>query len=145
VLQPPLLLLLAKTECARLVCSDDRSDASFDDSKWSGCRKADEFSTSPYKITWQPMPAIRALEMNAPLSITPIKYETGETSYVFKFPQNAAGWAKLSVHGCKAGTAITMFFSENLCGYGPTRWSPSCVAAGKPFGSVDQRNYHGDW
>ena len=38
-----------------------------------------------------------------------------------------------------------MFFSENLCGYGPTRWSDSCVGPHKPFGSVDQRNYHGDW
>jgi hypothetical protein len=37
---------------------------------------------------------------------------------------------------------ITMVFSENLCGYGTTRWSGSCVGVGHPFGSVDQRNYH---
>ena len=36
------------------------------------------------------------------------------TVHVFKFPQNAAGWARLTVTDCPVNTTITMYFAENL-------------------------------
>ena len=66
------------------------------------------------------------------------------TVHVFKFPQNAAGWARLTVTDCPVNTTITMYFAENLCGYGTTRWSPRCPRGQAPgggvTGTVDQRN-----
>ena len=118
--------------------------SAFDDSEWAVAVEEQEFAGNEI-VSWQPMNPIRSLELNSAQSITPILTADNETVYVFKFPQNAAGWAKLAVENCPANTTITMLFSEVLCGYGTTRWSPSCVGAGKPFGSVDQRNYHGDW
>jgi hypothetical protein len=48
------------------------------------------------------------------------------------------------VSNCPAGTAITMYFAENLCGYGTTRWSTRCplgqLPGGGITGTVDQRN-----
>lgn len=64
--------------------------------------------------------------------------------HVFKFPQNAAGWARLTVDDCPAGTAITMYFAEVLCGHGTTKWSTRCplgqLPGGGITGTVDQRN-----
>ena len=72
-----------------------------------------------------------------------------ESVCVYKFPQNAAGTAVLSIEGCPNGTSLTMYYSENICGYGPTRWSPPCAQGQAPgggtFGTVDQRNLHGNW
>lgn len=123
------------------------ADAKFDDSKWAATVHVDEFKGSE-KIVWQPMNPIRQIELNAPLSITPIKLST-ETVHVFKFPQNAAGWSQLTVDNCPKGTKIEMYFSENLCGYGTTRWSPRCADGQLPgegvTGTVDQRNLHGHW
>lgn len=123
------------------------ADAKFDDSKWAAAVHMDEFKGSEI-VAWQPMNPIRQIELNQPLSITPIKL-TAETVHVFKFPQNAAGWSQLTVNNCPKGTEITMYFSENLCGYGTTRWSPRCAAGQPPgegvTGTVDQRNLHGNW
>ena len=49
-----------------------------------------------------------------------------------KAPQNAAGWSQLTVDNCPKGTNIKMYFAENLCGYGTTRWSPRCAAGQLP-------------
>jgi len=126
---------------------DGWSTAAFDDSKWPAAVHMDEFKGTE-KVAWQPMNPIRQIELNPPLSITPIKLPD-ETVHVFKFPQNAAGWSQLTVSDCPKGTKITMYFSENLCGYGTTRWSPRCPAGQAPgggvTGTVDQRNYHGNW
>ena len=123
------------------------SDTKFDDRKWPSAVHIDEFNGTE-KIAWQPMNPIRAIELNAPLTVTAIKLPA-ETVHVFKFPQNAAGWSRLTVGSCPKGTKIEMYFSENLCGYGTTRWSPRCpegqVPGGGVTGTVDQRNLHGNW
>ena len=183
------------------------SNASFDDADWTAVRNADEFKDKPYKLSWQPMEPIRALELNAPLSITaitlgpaphlccPKAFPFGRpptdmicyndsrwaaagagpcgswcthapgtapgcgddrnflcknascpgvkpaprstTVHVFNFPQNAAGWARLTVTDCPVNTTITMYFAEVLCG---PQTSPivtghnRCRIAGKNFG-----------
>ena len=121
-------------------------DVDADPTNWHPVIEKNEFPKS--LISWQPMPPIRALELNPPLSITPVKLST-ETVWVFKFPQNAAGWSKLTVDNCTRGTEVLMYFSEVLCGYGPTRWSAPCTAGQLPgegrAGTVDQRNLHGLW
>jgi hypothetical protein len=48
------------------------SNASYDDTKWVAVHNVDEFKDKPYQLSWQPMEPIRALELNAPLSITAI-------------------------------------------------------------------------
>eukprot|EP00665_Eupelagonemidae_sp_cell47_P017528 gene17528-biopygen2562 len=72
------------------------STAAFDGSKWPAAVHVDEFKGKE-KVAWQPMNPIRQIELNPPLSITPIKirntFGADETVYVFKFPQNAAGWS----------------------------------------------------
>ena len=100
------------------------SNASFDDSSWNTVQNNDEFKGNPkykgvYKLAWQPMAPIRAIELMKPLSVTPIQLHdgVGTTVFVFKFPQNAAGWARLQLlNNCPANTTITMYFSEVLCG-----------------------------
>ena len=54
------------------------SNASFDDSSWNPVQNSDEFKGNPkykglYKLSWQPMTPIRAIELMKPLSITPIR------------------------------------------------------------------------
>lgn len=116
---------------------------------WAPAVVLDEFARFNYSMRWQPMPPIRALQLNSPLTVTPVTLTTGEIVYVYDMGQNAAGWARLSVKACPAGTNITMWYSEILCGYGTTRWSPPCstgqVPGGGEFGTVDQRNYRGNW
>ena len=116
-----------------------------DSKKWICVRSVDEFRSTRYTLTWQPFPPIRALQLYTALSITPIKLST-ETVYVFKFPQNAAGWSKLTLPTCPQGTIVRMYFSENVCG-SSTRWSAGCTVGQFPgegkAGSVDQRNLGG--
>eukprot|EP00041_Stephanoeca_diplocostata_P036268 m.1315125 g.1315125 ORF g.1315125 m.1315125 type:complete len:1170 (+) comp24835_c0_seq70:89-3598(+) len=100
--------------------------------------------------TWQPMQPIRKLELNRADTVTHIVIEdTHESVYVFEFPQNAAGTARITVSGCPRGTALSVYFSEVLCGYGTTRWSPPCTPGQIPgngqFGTVDQRDLRGNW
>ena len=125
------------------------SNASFDDSSWEPVQNNDEFKGNPkykgvYKLSYQPMAPIRAIELMAPLSVTPIRLLSGDTTvFVFKFPQNAAGWARLQVSNCPKNQVITMYFSEVLCG-GPNTCapgppgSPGLPGGGLP-GTVDQR------
>ena len=116
---------------------DGWSTASFDDSSWKAVQKNDEFQ-GRYKLSWQPMAPIRALELMRPLSITPILLaDQNVTVYVAKFPQNAAGWSRLTVKDCPAGTNISMFFSEVLCGPQDVCSGP-LPGEGLP-GTVDQR------
>ena len=120
----------------------------FDATAWAAALANAEFAD--VVATWQPMQPIRALELNSAESITPIKLaHQNETVYVFKFPQNAAGTGALALTGCPKGKVVTLFYSEVLCGYGTTRWSPPCPAGTPPgggqFGTVDQRNLRGNW
>ena len=121
------------------------SNASFDDSSWKLVQNYDEFKGNPkykglYKLSWQPMAPIRAIELMKPLSVTPIRLLSEDTTvFVFKFAQNAAGWARLAVTDCPAGTNITMFFSEVLCGgLNTCAPGPGLPGGGLP-GTVDQR------
>eukprot|EP00040_Diaphanoeca_grandis_P012333 m.62571 g.62571 ORF g.62571 m.62571 type:complete len:1144 (-) comp23173_c0_seq2:336-3767(-) len=120
--------------------------------QWKPVTQVTEYDITP---VWQPMNPIRAIEVNTALTITSIVLQAdyvgktsplvGQTVYVYQFPQNAAGTAILSVENCPAGTQLSMWYSENLCGYGPTRWSPPCPKGLEPgggqFGTIDQRNY----
>jgi hypothetical protein len=192
------------------------SNASFNDANWTAVRNADEFRDKPYKLSWAPMEPIRALELNAPLSITaitlgppphlccPKEFPFGKppndmicyndstwvargegpcgswcthapgtapgcgddrnflcknascpgvqpaphnttTVHVFNFPQNAAGWSRLTVTDCPVNTTITMYFSEVLCGSQTspivtTRCPIGLPPGGGIAGTVDQRN-----
>lgn len=117
--------------------------------QWPPASALDQFAAFNYSLRWQPMPPIRALQLNSALSLTPVSLSSGEVVHVYEFGQNAAGWAQLRLSDCPAGTNITMWYSEVLCGYGTTRWSPPCPAGQPPgegrFGTVDQRNYRGSW
>ena len=77
------------------------------------------------------MEPIRAIEINKPMSVTPIHVVAqNKTVYVYEFAQNAAGTGILSLSNCPAGTTVSLFYSEVLCGYGPTRWSGPCTKGG---------------
>jgi alpha-L-rhamnosidase len=114
-------------------------------SEWQAATTVTEFST--VTPSWQPMQPIRLLETNQAQTITQIRLVTtsSEMVYVYKFPQNAAAVTALTLRGCPAGTVLTVYPSENLCGVGPTRWSPPCSPGQPPGGgqngTVDQRNY----
>jgi len=122
---------------------------------WAAATPVAEFTkVTP---TWQPMQPIRALELNTALSFesvaTPKLPPGGDGSkvHVYKFPQNAAGWAKITLTACPKGTSIATYFAENTCG-GPAsknRWSPACAKGQPPGGgapgTLDQRNLHGNW
>jgi len=190
------------------------SNASYDDTKWVAVHNVDEFKDKPYQLSWQPMEPIRALELNAPLSITAIaigpaaplccpkafpfgkppndmicyndsrfvamgagpcgswcthapdtapgcgddrhflcknascpgvKPALNSTVHVFNFPQNAAGWSRLTVTDCPINTTITMYFSEVLCGSQTSPIVTTRCPIGQPpgggiDGTVDQRN-----
>ena len=76
---------------------------------------------------------------------------TKETVYVYEFPQNAAGTARLTLSSCPKGARVTVYYSEVLCGDGhdKTRWSAACAKGQPPGngqpGTLDQRNLHGNW
>jgi hypothetical protein len=96
------------------------------------------------------MQPIRALEMNNAVTMNAIQLtSTKQIVYVYEFPQNAAGTAKISLHGCPKGTEVAVYYSEVLCGYGTTKWSAPCAAGQAPgngqYGTLDQRNLHGNW
>jgi alpha-L-rhamnosidase len=121
------------------------SNASFDDSSWKPVQNNDEFKGNPkykglYKLSWQPMAPIRAIELMKPLSVTPIQLLSENTTvFIFKFAQNAAGYSVLQLANCPANTTITMYFSEVLCG-GPNSCSSGVGLPGDGLpGTVDQR------
>ena len=139
-------IYLGETYDARLEMANwSTAGFAIDSKKWVSVRSVDEFRSTQYTLTWQSFPSIRALQLYQALSMTPIKLST-ETVYVFKFPQNAAGWSKLTLPMCPQGTIIRMYFSENICGTS-TRWSAGCTVGQFPgegkVGTVDQRNLGG--
>ena len=114
---------------------------------WSPVQPSAEYpSVVP---TWQRMEPIRALEVNTASSVTAIAIGSNQTVHVFEFLQNAAGTSILAVSSCPKGTVLKVYFSEVLCGYGTTRWSPRCIKGQPPgngvTGTVDQRNLGGNW
>lgn len=122
------------------------SAPSFNPDGWGAAVAVTEFAA--VTPSWQPMQPIRLLERNPPESVSPIMLKsTEETVFVYKFPQNAAAVSALTLQDCPAGTVLTVYPSENLCGVGPTRWSPPCPSDQSPGGgqpgTVDQRNLRG--
>ena len=70
---------------------------------------------------------------------------SSSTVHVFNFPQNAAGWSRLTVTDCPVNTTITMYFSEVLCGSQTSPIVTTRCPIGQPpgggvAGTVDQRN-----
>eukprot|EP01079_Euglenida_sp_SAG-EU17-18_P006333 gene6333-1129_t len=118
----------------------------FDASSWPAPRLGDPNGLSGYAVAWQPLQPIRAFDPPAPpLSVSPVVVVGNETVYVFDYGQNAAGWLVLTLpQGCPAGTVVTLYFSEVLCGRGTNRWSTPCdksTPGGGVPGTVDPRNY----
>lgn len=122
-----------------------------DPTRWQPVVVDDEFAGDGYVLAPAPMPPIRALQRQQPLTLQAVNISASELPvFVFDFGQNTAGWAELLVpEQCPAGTVITMYPAEVLCGHGPTTWSPPCAPGQVPgngvFGSVDQRDLRGNW
>ena len=114
---------------------------------WKQAEALDEYPNAT--VSQQIVPAIRQLQLNKAVSVTPIPINNGSTPvtvYVYDMGQNAAGGVRLTVPaGCPAGHVVKAFFGEAL--YTANGSSPRARVAGPPSQgtsrTVDQTNLLG--
>ena len=130
-------------------CEATWATASFDGASgtWKQAEALDEYPNAT--VSQQIVPAIRQLQLNKAVSVTPITINNGSTPvtvYVYDMGQNAAGGVRLTVPaGCPAGRRIAVYLGEAL--YTANGSSPRARVAGPPSqgtrGTVDQTNLLG--